>query len=607
MGRGSVIFALLCFCTVYLCACNEPELTLNKDQYIVELSEEANIPIEELIDCAKYTGAQLSQINVDLSNVNTKQIGIYDAKITFGEQEKHFSVEVKDTLPPTVDLKTKDIYCLVGSEIRFCDFIFKAIDNSKKIVISTDNGTVIPSVKQGNIEISDCSLSFQERGTYSKEMIVCDESNNSITIPITVHVISSPQINAENLYVAVDDVDRLDEYISEISVEDEVDGLVKDGIEVGVSNIDIHEPGQYAIYIEFENSKGISVSKRTICYVVTRPEIVVSDAFLAVGDEKELNSFIESIYVIDEIDGTVTDNILIHTDEVINDKAGEYPILIEYMNSKGISAAKSVILHLINRPVINAEDAVLVVKDEEALEKYWENITVTDEIDGTVTDNILIDKAKVNISKAGKYTIDIEYVNSMGVAATKTVSLRVINKPKINAQNTTITINDSVALNNYWNSITVIDDIDGTVTENIQISKEDVSIDKEGTYSVTIKYTNSKGISNSKKVKVTVELTYEQKVEQLKSKYVLNTVITDTVYVWGGEYAPVLYVYYWCPDTTYGLPWEDDVPSPTLMLREYIIAHPEYGIGGSGYYSVAMQPCEYLEGTKAAIVRVTAR
>lgn len=522
--KKTIIRLLLALCGTVFYGCGVPELRLINEEIRIELGTECNISVGQLIDLTDYTEKQQEEIIVDVSEVDVGKTGIYSGSVNYGEQIKQFSVEVIDTTPPTVEWSKAEAYCLKGAKLKLSEFVLNISDNSDKVYAVVDDASNVYSMDWDGIEFIDCEFSFDVNGVYTKEVEIFDESGNKVCGSIVIHVISEPVINAEEKYLEVGDVEKFQRFINEIFVTDEIDGIIDEVKSIDISEVDLNSPGSYAVNIFYENTKGISALKSVLYNVVTEPQIIADDVCLVVGDTKGYEKYINSIYVEDEFDGIVTEEILIREEGDI-DKVGEHAIVIEYENSKGISASKKVNVKIINRPVIRAENVQIAINDNETLEAYWKSISVTDDIDGIVVENIYIEKEKVNVLVTGEYIVGLKYINSKGIVATK---------------NVTITIYQP--------------------------------------------------------------LSYEQMVEALKSKYVLNTVIPTEVYSLRDDgFISALELYYWCSDTRLGTPPDDDI-DVRKMVNEYVYSHPELNMPYG--YTISWQPYEYLEGTHAAIIKV---
>ena len=184
-------------------------------------------------------------------------------------------------------------------------------------------------------------------------------------------------------------------------------------------------------------------------------------------------------------------------------------------------------------PVIHATDKTIEVGDEF---DPLADVTATDTEDGNLTSKIIVEKNDVKTDVAGQYEVTYKVTDSHGATRTKTIivtvnpKMEVLNEaPVIHATDKTITVGDTF---DPMADVTATDAEDGNLTTKIVVEKNDVKTDVAGKYEVTYKVTDSKGVSFTKTITVTVN----PKMEVLNEAPVIHA--TDKTITVGDTFDP---------------------------------------------------------------------
>ena len=101
-----------------------------------------------------------------------------------------------------------------------------------------------------------------------------------------------------------------------------------------------------------------------------------------------------------------------------------------------------------------------------------------------------------------------EVTDSQGAKSTKTIKvtvnpkMEVINTaPVIKAEDKTIVVGEEF---NPLAGVTAEDKEDGDITKDIKVIKNDVNVDKPGTYEVTYEVTDSQGVKTTKTITINI-------------------------------------------------------------------------------------------------------
>ena len=267
------------------------------------------------------------------------------------------------------------------------------------------------------------------------------------------------------------------------------------------------------------------------------PVIHATDKTIEVGDEFDP---LADVTATDTEDGNLTSKIIVEKNDVKTDVAGQYEVTYKVTDSHGATRTKTIIvtvnpkMEVLNEaPVIHATDKTITVGDTF---DPMADVTATDAEDGNLTTKIVVEKNDVKTDVAGKYEVTYKVTDSKGASRTKTIivtvnpKMEVLNEaPVIHATDKTITVGDTF---DPMADVTATDAEDGNLTTKIVVEKNDVKTDVAGKYEVTYKVTDSKGVSFTKTITVTVN----PKMEVLNEAPVIHA--TDKTITVGDTFDP---------------------------------------------------------------------
>ena len=237
------------------------------------------------------------------------------------------------------------------------------------------------------------------------------------------------------------------------------------------------------------------------------PVITASDKVVTQGIKfNEL----EGVKATDKEDGNLTSNVKVINNTVEINKVGVYEITYEVVDKNNEKSTKTIKVTVVKNsdPEITASNITTSVGKKKP--NLLTNVTATDKEDGNLTENITVDDSKVNYDEIGEYTVTYTVSDTFGNKTTKEVKLTVRENqaPIIYASDKTITISNKF---NEKSGVTVIDEEDGDITENIKVIENTVKIDELGTYKVTYQVTDNH--NNTVEKTITVEVVDKEEVE----------------------------------------------------------------------------------------------
>ena len=225
------------------------------------------------------------------------------------------------------------------------------------------------------------------------------------------------------------------------------------------------------------------------------PVIHATDQTIHVGTPFE---YMKDVTATDAEDGTLTDSVT-YDETVRYNEPGTYSVTYRVADLSGFETTKTIQVHVINdNPVITASDQKVVLNQEF---DYMKGVTANDTEDGVITGRVTYTKT-VNINMPGDYEVTYSVEDNHGGKASKTITVTVVKaEPIIYASNRVIPINSDF---NYMDGVTALDPIEGDITDEVTYTETvDTSIPQ--TYKVTYSVTNSKGLTTTLDVFITVD------------------------------------------------------------------------------------------------------
>ncbi|EGP4874477.1 DUF5011 domain-containing protein, partial [Enterococcus faecium] len=155
------------------------------------------------------------------------------------------------------------------------------------------------------------------------------------------------------------------------------------------------------------------------------------------------------------------------------------------------------------KPVITASDRKISLGQDFTGAFAMQGVSAFDEEDGDITKDVVIADGNVNSNVVGTYPITYKVTDSHGLFATKTINVTVSeNKPPvIHAENRTI---DKGELFNPYDGVTATDEEDGDLTDQVEVSVNQVDTNIPGQYNVIYTVKDSQGLTAKKTIIVTV-------------------------------------------------------------------------------------------------------
>lgn len=284
------------------------------------------------------------------------------------------------------------------------------------------------------------------------------------------------------------------------------------------SEVDTNKISTYTAYLVSKDKK-IPI---TVDVTDTTPPTadVISDLSFLTYTEVNANQLVENIFDESEVVATFLNG---EVTKVYKD-GGEYKEQLILTDEGNNTTKLDTVISIIpdtEKPVIRGVKNKTMYVNESI--DYLVGIRATDERDGDLTDELIVDDSNVNLSKEGVYIVIFKVTDVSGNTAKKKMKITVKKDiaPVISGiKDKTIYVNESV---DYLTGVSATDDRDGNITDKLIVDKSKVNTSKAGKYPVTYMITDSSGNKTDLTVSLTVKVKSTPSTTSTKSSDNTNT------------------------------------------------------------------------------------
>ncbi|MBC6164598.1 DUF5011 domain-containing protein [Listeria booriae] len=441
-------------------------------------------------------GNVTDKVTVTANDVDTSVVGTYH--VTYSVTDSDGNTTTKTI---TVTVTSNDAPVIVASDQTIKKG--KAFDVMAGVSASDlEDGDVT-----GGITVTANDVDTNTVGTYHVTYSVTDSDGNTTTKTITVTITSNdaPTFTTSDVYLKVGDT--FNPYAG-ITASDTEDGDLTDRIDIDSSDVDMTQPGTYAVEYSVTDSDNNTTKITRHVYVRTndKPVIHASDQTFKAGASFDPMA---GMSASDTEDGDITANVTVTANDVDASKAGTYHVTYSVTDSDANTTTKTVTITVLTneKPVITAAD--ITQKAHRSVDPMA-GVTASDLEDGDLTANIKIIANDINIDVPGEYHVTYSVLDSDGNETEKTITVTILSNdaPVIHGQDVTFKAGKAF---DPMAGVTASDTEDGDITSAIEMTANDVNPDVAGVYHVTYSVTDSDGNTTEATYTVTV-LTNEKPV-----------------------------------------------------------------------------------------------
>ncbi|MBC1332547.1 immunoglobulin-like domain-containing protein [Listeria booriae] len=441
-------------------------------------------------------GNVTDKVAVTANDVDTSAVGTYH--VTYSVTDSDGNTTTKTI---TVTVTSNDAPVIIASDQTIKNG--KAFDVMAGVSASDlEDGDVT-----GGITVTANDVDTNTVGTYHVTYSVTDSDGNTTTKTITVTITSNdaPTFTTSDVYLKVGD--KFNPYAG-ITASDTEDGDLTDRIDIESSDVDMTQPGTYAVEYSVTDSDNNTTKITRHVYVRTndKPVIHASDQTFKAGASFDPMA---GMSASDTEDGDITANVTITANDVDANQAGTYHVTYSVTDSDDNTTTKTITITVLTneKPVITAAD--ITQKAHRSVDPMA-GVTASDLEDGDLTANIKIIANDINIDVPGEYHVTYSVLDSDGNETEKTITVTILSNeaPVIHGQDVTFKAGKAF---DPMAGVTASDTEDGDITSAIEMTANDVNPDVAGVYHVTYSVTDSDGNTTEATYTVTV-LTNEKPV-----------------------------------------------------------------------------------------------
>lgn len=236
----------------------------------------------------------------------------------------------------------------------------------------------------------------------------------------------------------------------------------------------------------------------------TVPEISLDgELSFTIGDPDI--SFDGLFVATDDVDGNISSAVVVDDSSVDYTKPGTYQVSVSVTDEAGNITETSFDLVVVNesvKPVIVGM-VNITVEQGDSVPNYLTGVTATDNLDGDVTSAIIVDDSAVNYNVTGNYEVSYTVEDAAGNEVVETITVMVVKEtvdPEIEGLDD-IVIGLNGDLPNFLEGITAIDNFDGDLTSDIQVSyPNNINTSVAGEYTVVYTVTDAAGNTTEEEV-----------------------------------------------------------------------------------------------------------
>ena len=194
---------------------------------------------------------------LDLSEVDRRHTGTYEAVLYHGREAFVYTIVIEDTTPPEIREKDGQVYLAAGVENLPEDAVAEIVDK--------DRDTVTYFIQDG---LRKDSVTFEKPGEYTLEIGAEDSSGNQSSIMLAVVVDIPPDIEGVRDFYVVPG--SKPDFLGTVTAVDKTDGDLTASITVDDSEIHLGREGVYELSYSVEDGCGL-VTEKQATVTVTSP------------------------------------------------------------------------------------------------------------------------------------------------------------------------------------------------------------------------------------------------------------------------------------------------------------------------------------------------
>lgn len=221
-------------------------VVVKQQQFTYELHQEIPTDVESYV---RANAKVLSGVSVNLSNVETDKVGVYDAYAEYSGKKYPFSIQIRDTAEPIATLVQTKYEININETLYAKDMIKEVVEDSSYKVYFDEEGK--PESK-----------TFTEAKTYNDVFIIVEDEHGNKSQKLRVSVVVKNKSDKPILIGVKDTTIQLNspfDVLSGVKATDKTDGDLTNKIKVD-GKVNTNKVGVYEIVYRVTNSNGYTTS-----------------------------------------------------------------------------------------------------------------------------------------------------------------------------------------------------------------------------------------------------------------------------------------------------------------------------------------------------------
>lgn len=248
-------------------------------EIVIELGDKVKTDASDYVKASSYV---VEHSQVDVSDVDTGQVGVYEVVVTYGEQELVIPVKVEDTVAPEVVLKD-DLEAVVGKEISSDMVVDQMSDLSGIKSVEFKEAAVEKEDAEDEVAADDekkvipAYAKYEETGEQKNILVVTDNNDNVTEVEFTIYIAEDYITHVSGIKEWIVEQGAVIDFMTDVTKDDRIAEITCD-----TTKLDMNTAGEYKITYAIKGD-----DDRTVVSKETKVTVVTPQTAQAKADEGE--------------------------------------------------------------------------------------------------------------------------------------------------------------------------------------------------------------------------------------------------------------------------------------------------------------------------------
>lgn len=197
---------------------------------------------------------------LDLSRVNERETGTYEAIVRHGRKEFAYEITIQDTVSPEILWREDQVYLATDRDCAVEDVIAGVEDVDRRAqAFFLEGGETLSEIR------------FDQAGTYTLEVLARDRAGNETRGEVPVIVDTPPSIDGVRNFYVIPGSEP--DYLELVTAQDDLDGNLTESIQVDDSRVRLDQEGVYRLRYLSRDGYGLETVEETHVTVAAPEDI----------------------------------------------------------------------------------------------------------------------------------------------------------------------------------------------------------------------------------------------------------------------------------------------------------------------------------------------